>query len=150
MLTLEIKTGYVYVLKSTILGGYKIGITTSPASRFKALAVGSKAELVGYFTVDAYRELEKQLHKEYAAKRVPQSEWFDLTTEELLEVITKISSMGDVEYLEPGIAGTLKVTGPQYRVVRTAPYEVAQYASWNWFGLTVLACLVGLLLGLNF
>ena len=57
--TLEIKTGYIYFLKSNLLGGYKIGITTNPVSRFKALAVGTKATLIGYWSLDAYRELEK-------------------------------------------------------------------------------------------
>ena len=118
MLTLEIKTGFVYVLKSTLLGGYKIGITTSPSSRFKALAVGSKAELVGYWSVDAYRELEKQLHKEYADKRVPQSEWFDLTDKELLEVISKISSLGFPEYIEPETAKVIEYK-PHYKVIKT-------------------------------
>ena len=75
MQTLEIKTGYIYLLKNNVLGGYKIGITTAPKSRFKSLAVGIKATLIGYWQLDAYRELEKQLHKEYGAKRVPQSEW---------------------------------------------------------------------------
>ena len=63
MLELEIKTGYVYLLKNNILGGYKIGITTAPSSRFKSLSVGSKATLIGYWRLDAYRELEKHLIK---------------------------------------------------------------------------------------
>ena len=149
MLTLEIKTGYVYVLKSTLLGGYKIGITTSPASRFKALAVGSKAELVGYWSVDAYRELEKQLHKEYGAKRVPQSEWFDLTEEELLEVISKISSLGFPEYIEPETAKIIEYK-PHYKVVKTLPYEQNKYAHVNYYGAWALALLTGLLLGMQF
>ena len=48
---LEVKTGYIYFLKSTLLGGYKIGITTAPASRFKALAVGTKACLLYTLTL---------------------------------------------------------------------------------------------------
>ena len=104
MLELEIKTGYLYLLKNNILGGYKIGITTAPKSRFKALAVGTKATLIGYWQLDAYRELEKHLHKRYAAQRVPQSEWFNLTEEEIRSVIQNVSSIGSTEFLLPELA----------------------------------------------
>ena len=147
MQPLEIKTGYIYFLKSTLLGGYKIGITTSPTSRFKALAVGTKAKLLGYWKLDAYRELEKQLHKEYATQRVPQSEWFDLSCEQVREVIQKIASISDQEFLLPELAQTF--TGPQYLITKTAPYIQAEYAGWNYFGLTVVLTLVALLIGLN-
>ena len=53
MIELEIKTGYLYLLKNNILGGYKIGITTAPTSRFKALGVGTKSTLIGYWSLDA-------------------------------------------------------------------------------------------------
>ena len=79
MLTnIETKQGFVYLLKNTLLGGHKIGITTAPESRFKSLEVGTKAELLGYWPSDHYRELEKHFHKYYADHRVPQSEWFVL------------------------------------------------------------------------
>ena len=147
MQPLEIKTGYIYFLKSTLLGGYKIGITTSPTSRFKALAVGTKAKLLGYWKLDAYRELEKQLHKEYATQRVPQSEWFDLSCDQVREVIQKIASISDQEFLLPELAQTF--TGPHYLITKTAPYIQAEYARWNYFGLTVVLTLVALLIGLN-
>ena len=147
MQTLEVKTGYIYFLKSTLLGGYKIGITTAPASRFKALAVGTKAKLLGYWKLDEYRELEKQLHKEYAAVRVPQSEWFDLDYIQVREVIEKISSISTQEFLLPQLAQTF--VGPQYKITRTAPYELAAYAGWNYFAATALLTIVGLLVGLS-
>lgn len=144
---LEIKTGFIYFIRSTLLGGYKIGITTAPASRFKALAVGTKAKLIGYWHLDAYRELEKQLHKEYSAVRIPQSEWFDLDEDQVREVIQKIASISTPDFLLPEFAQSF--VGPQYRTVRTMPYKQAEQSSWNWFGATVLLALVSLLIGLN-
>ena len=150
MTELEIRPGYVYVLKSNILGGYKVGITTAPGSRFTALAVGTKAELIGYWECPYYRELEKQIHKEYTAQRVPQSEWFDLTTEQLEEVICKIASLGETEFLKPELTGLLSNVVPQYKIVMTPPYKQNEYASWNWFAITVLFTMVGALFAMNF
>ena len=147
MNTLEIKTGYIYFLKSTLLGGYKIGITTNPVARFKALAVGTKAKLIGYWSLDAYRELEKQLHSEYKAQRVPQSEWFDLDSTQIRDVIQKISSISHVEFLLPEFAQSF--VGPQYRIIKTVPYETSKYAGWNWFGATVLLMFISALIALN-
>lgn len=149
MTELEIKPGYVYVLRSTVLGGYKVGITTAPASRFSALKVGTKADLVGYWECPYYRELEKQLHKEYASVRVPQSEWFDLDTEQLHQVISKIASLGTTEFLEPDMTGLLSDVVPQYKIVSTPPYKQNQYASWNWFGITIISTMIGVLFAMN-
>ena len=147
MQTLEVKTGYIYFLKSELLGGYKIGITTAPASRFKALAVGTKAKLIGYWKLDEYRELEKQLHKEYAAVRVPQSEWFDLDCVQVREVIDKISSISEQEFLIPEIAQTF--VGPQYKITKVAPYVLAEFAGWNYFAGATLMTLIAFILGMS-
>ena len=129
MIELEVKTGYLYLLKNNILGGYKIGITTAPKSRFKALAVGSKATLIGYWQLDAYRELEKQLHKEYADYRVPQSEWFNLTEIDVRDVIQKVTSIANIEFLMPEFAQSF--VGPQYRITKVPPYVEVDYQDWR-------------------
>ena len=144
MIELQIKTGYLYLLKNNILGGYKIGITTAPKSRFKALAVGTKATLIGYWQLDAYRELEKQLHKEYADLRVPQSEWFNLSDQEIRDVIQKITSIATTEFLMPEFAQSF--VGPQYKILKVPPYKQAENANWQMFCLLVLAFVVGYLL----
>ena len=148
METLEVRTGYLYFIKSELLGGYKIGITTAPKSRFKALAVGTKAKLIGYWKLDAYRELEKKLHSEYAAERVPQSEWFDLDCTQVREVIQKIASISDCEFLLPEFAQSF--VGPQYKIVKTEPYKANEYAAWNYYGALVISTMVGILLTLNY
>ena len=144
MIELQIKTGYLYLLKNNILGGYKIGITTAPKSRFKALAVGTKATLIGYWQLDAYRELEKQLHKEYADLRVPQSEWFNLSDQEIRDVIQKITSIATTEFLMPEFAQSF--VGPQYKILKVPPYKQAENANWQMFCLLVLALVAGYLL----
>jgi len=144
MTELQVKTGYIYLLKNNILGGYKIGITTAPKSRFKALAVGTKATLIGYWQLDAYRELEKQLHKEYAQFRVPQSEWFDLSHFDIETVIQKITSIATIEFLLPEYIQPF--AGPQYKIVKVPPYKQDDNASWRTFGLLVIAFVTGYLL----
>jgi len=143
MQTLEVKTGYIYLLKNNILGGYKIGITTSPKSRFKALAVGTKATLIGYWQLDAYRELEKQLHKEYGDCRVPQSEWFKLSDQDIKDVIQKITSISNIEFLLPEYAQTF--AGPYYRIVKVPPYTHTE-SNWQTFGMITVAFILGYLI----
>lgn len=143
---LKIKTGYIYLVKNLILDGYKIGITTAPQSRFKQLGVGTKSELVGYWKHDAYRELEKQLHTQFKDLRVPQSEWFDLRADEITAVISQLNSFAEIEFLQPEYGEDIELTGPQYRVIRTTPYEQIEYASWRYFGLLVITAVVSSLL----
>jgi predicted GIY-YIG superfamily endonuclease len=145
MIELHIKPGYLYLLKNNILGGYKIGITTNPASRFKALQVGTKATLFGYWQTDVYRELEKHLHKQYAVQRVPQSEWFNLSEEEIRNVIQNVSSLGTVEFLLPELAQSF--VGPQYKITKVPPYKEGENATWQMFGLLIIALVTGYLLG---
>ena len=147
MIELQIRPGYLYLLRNNILGGYKIGITTNPTARFKALHVGTKATLLGYWRTDAYRELEKHLHKEYAATRVPQSEWFDLTDQQIRNVIQNVTSISTIEFLLPELSQSF--AGPEYKITKVPPYKQAEYAAWNYFGLTVLSTIIGLLLGLS-
>lgn len=101
MIDIERKPGYLYLLKNRLLGGYKIGITTAPTSRFKALAVGEKTDLLGYWQHDGYRELERYFHKLYSAERVPQSEWFDLDDEAVSTIVDQMYSSAVTQYLAP-------------------------------------------------
>ena len=144
MTELEIKTGYVYLLKNNILGGYKVGITTAPTSRFRALGVGSKSTLIGYWQLNAYRELEIQLDKEYADRRVPQSEWFNLCDQDIRDVIQKVTSIATTEFLLPDFAQSF--VGPQYKIITVPPYKQAENANWQMFGLLILAFVSGYLL----
>lgn len=145
MIEIQKHPGYLYLLRNTLLGGYKIGITTSPATRFKALSVGEKTELVGYWKTDEYRELEKYFHKLYKAERVPQSEWFDLTTETVDTIVDQMHASTITEYLEPERQPTF--VGSQFRFVSTPPYLQEQDRNWTYFSLLVIAAAIAYLLG---
>ena len=77
------KIGYVYILHNLLGEGYKIGITANIHQRFKSLEVGTKANCVGYWSSENYKNLEAFLHNLYTPARVPQSEWFMLSPHQL-------------------------------------------------------------------
>ena len=79
--------GTVYVLKDLLKGGYKIGISRVITARLKQLEVGTKAEVVGLWNSPNYTDLERMLHGKYAKLRIPQSEWFALSYDELADVV---------------------------------------------------------------
>lgn len=77
--------GYVYVLKSLQAPIYKIGKAAEHRidQRLKELGVGVKNELVGYYRLADYSQEEKEIHRQYAKCRIPQSEYFSLTEEDV-------------------------------------------------------------------
>ena len=83
--------GYIYLIKSLILGGYKIGKTINPDQRFSQLEVPKKATVVACWSVNQMSMLEKSLHKTFKSARVPQSEWFDLSLPNLKSLCTAMS-----------------------------------------------------------
>ena len=78
--------GTLYVLKDKQLGGYKIGISRVIKDRLKALKVGEKATVIGLWESPNYCDLERMLHERYRKTRIPQSEWFALSKDELYDV----------------------------------------------------------------
>ena len=111
--------GYIYVIKNEVggLGGFKIGKTIDPARRFKELQLGMKASLVGLWCSEAYSTLERQLHITYKQFRVPQSEWFALTSNALQQVISKLNRSARQVQLEE-----------QYRPVKPVVVTTSQTA----------------------
>ena len=77
------KIGYVYVIENLLGQGFKLGITDNIHRRFRQLEVGTKAQCIGYWSSENYKNLEKFLHTQFEPERVPQSEWFILTDEQL-------------------------------------------------------------------
>lgn len=143
MIDIEQKPGYLYLLKNTLLGGYKIGITTAPESRFKTLAVGTKSVLLGYWRTERYRELEKHYHKLYTKERVPQSEWFDLDDEAVDLVVSQMHSSAITEYLDPELQP--QFVGSQFNFV--PPYKDKGFSGWNYFGLLVISASIAYCIG---
>ena len=143
MIDIAVKPGYLYLLRNTVLGGYKIGITTAPESRFKALSVGDKTELVGYWQTDYYRELEKHYHKLYKDERVPQSEWFDLTDTAVDDIVNQMHSSAVTQWLDPEKRAAF--VGSQFNYV--PPYRDSGMSGWNYMGLVVIAMTIAYFLG---
>ena len=83
IITMTIDAGYIYLIKSRILGGYKVGKTTNPDQRFSQLNVPKKATVVACWYTEQMSNLEKAIHKKFKDVRVPQSEWFDLSQDNL-------------------------------------------------------------------
>jgi len=144
MIDIEHKPGYLYLLRDTMFGGYKLGITTSPTARFKALAVGTKTEIIGYWQHDNYRELEKHFHKFYAAVRVPQSEYFKLSAEMVQTIVNQMYSSAITQYLAPEVRP--EFVGSSFRFVDTPPHIQDEYAGWRYFSLLVITAAVVYLL----
>ena len=86
-------SGYVYVLRSRVNKRlYKIGITRNDRllARLKELKVGDAVDLVVTHSFDDYREREKSLHQEFADFRLPQSEWFSLSDDQLRRMVAAL------------------------------------------------------------
>ncbi len=73
-------SGYVYLIKNKDL--YKIGITQNLEQRMKQLKPN---KIISTLQTDDFESLEKELHKKYKDVRIPQSEWFRLTNDQLID-----------------------------------------------------------------
>lgn len=76
-------------------GLHKIGITNDWYRRQKELEVGTKTQPVHVVRVNDARQIESFLHRRFKAKRMPQSEWFQLSEEQLEFVRTTVLKARD-------------------------------------------------------
>ena len=82
--TQELGIGWVYVVThANAQGLVKIGITDRPERRMEEL---DNPTVLARVPVRRPARHEKRLHQKYQAKRVPQTEWFALSEEELDEL----------------------------------------------------------------
>lgn len=82
-------TGYVYVLENSQTRIYKIGKAAEHRldKRLKELDVPKRNKLIGAYRVLNYHSAERELHEKYQSCRIPQSEYFVLTEEQLAELL---------------------------------------------------------------
>lgn len=97
--------GYVYLLRCNLNGAYKIGKAAIQRilPRMKELKVTTadkKNELIGAWIVNSYHQLERELHRAYASKRMPQTEYFVLSDKEVEDLRIDLGFNG-VEALVP-------------------------------------------------
>lgn len=79
----EVK-GFVYIIKEHKYNTYKIGKTKNLKQRMNLFGVKLpfKIEIVHIIASDDYSEIETELHKTFAEKRL-EGEWFDLSDEDI-------------------------------------------------------------------
>tara|TARA_B100001559_G_scaffold233307_1_gene196552 strand:+ start:157 stop:993 length:837 start_codon:yes stop_codon:yes gene_type:complete len=96
-------TGYNYLIRDTISKPaiYKIGVSGVLDKRLKQLKDGILTSVVGIWSSPHYEDLERQLHKLFPMKRLPQSEWFKLSEDEVIKVIAETSQQAHLEFLIP-------------------------------------------------
>lgn len=79
------KSGWVYVIQDKTTGLYKIGRTKNIERRMKQLGVGKSARLIQRkMVVDSYA-VERTAHQRYKNSRLPQTEYFKLSSPPVLD-----------------------------------------------------------------
>ena len=82
----------VYLIKHNQSGLYKIGMTKNWDSRSKQLKVGSSTSKIKLVSCRNSEKWEKVLHAMFKHKRIPQSEWFQITEQ---DAIAKMNWLAD-------------------------------------------------------
>ena len=80
--------GIVYLIYSPTFDAYKIGMTECWSRRSKQLKVGTATKFIMSARVISHRMVERELHRRFSAHRLPQSEWFKFTDEQVTQVLT--------------------------------------------------------------
>lgn len=85
------RAGYVYILKQVNGEYYKIGRTSKPDDRLHTFNVKLPftVEYEHLIQTDDMYALESELHAKYADKRVNGSEFFRLTTQDILDIVAE-------------------------------------------------------------
>lgn len=87
--------GTLYLISSKAVDLHKIGITRHWERRCKELEIGLKTDLVNRWTVNSPEQLESYLHHRFKPHRLPQSEWFHLSADQVAWVISAASKAAD-------------------------------------------------------
>ena len=82
--TATTSTECVYLIRDNETGLHKIGMTANWARRSRELQVGSTTTAVRLVACPDALKWEKVLHAQFKHKRIPQSEWFRVTEEEVM------------------------------------------------------------------
>lgn len=91
-------TTFVYVMEDTRNGAFKIGHSRTPGKRERTLQ-SEVPETALRFSIPANEEHEKALHARFAHRRI-RGEWFELSAEDLVDVVSFLKAHGDAERVE--------------------------------------------------
>lgn len=112
------RVGEIYLIRHIGTDAHKIGITLDWYRRAEQLDVGLKAEEVAVARVLFPGKLEKKLHRRYDKQRLPQSEWFHLTIEQVEEVVQVLL------FEEGRYKASLEPIKPKPSPRQPAPYRI--------------------------
>lgn len=116
----KVTSGYVYVVK--VDGRYKIGKTKNPTNRFgEYTRLYEEPIVVVCEVVFDYSEVEKELHKKYADKRL-RGEWFNLNETDIELIKNYLKERTDEKY---NIEKEVKIYVP-------ADYETVKISNTNY------------------
>lgn len=127
------KVGHIYLIRHIGTDAHKIGITLDWYRRAEQLEVGLKTEEVAVARVLWPGRLEKQLHHRYGKHRLPQSEWFHLSAEQVMEVVN-VFATESVKYkvsIEGPKAEHAPRTPKPYRLTGGESIHVAPEPGWS-------------------
>lgn len=84
-----IRAGYVYLIKGP-KGYYKIGCTKDPGDRYRTfrLNLPFEIEYLHLIPCQDYRSAEALLHRCFAHRRIEGTEWFTLTSDDVILIRT--------------------------------------------------------------
>lgn len=88
-------TTFVYLMEDSRTHAFKIGRSKTPGKRERTLQ-SEVPETSLRFSIPADEAHEKTLHSRFRHRHI-RGEWFNLTSDDLLEVITFLKANGDVE-----------------------------------------------------
>jgi hypothetical protein len=108
--TSELGVGWLYVIThANARGLVKIGITDRPTARMGEL---KDPEVLARVPVRHPRRHERRLHQKYEEQRLPQSEWFSLSPEQLEEVLEHVEQLAQ-SFLELVVLPKREKTEPE-------------------------------------
>jgi hypothetical protein len=117
------QTATIYIIEAPGMGRYKVGFTGDIRRRFASLQVGSPIPLAVIATFPGNVADEREIHRKYAAFSA-HGEWFDLTQEQVAEIITEYGNQTPQEVAEKTHAAravSIKPEGPTYQGVLFGP-----------------------------
>ena len=91
-------SGCVYVIHALTTDYYKIGITEDIAKRLRGLQLAIpfwELELLTTHYHDKFKKIERSLHDIYKGKNLRNSEWFELTSDDLSTALMSTVDLAD-------------------------------------------------------
>ncbi len=99
---------FVYIMEDLRNGNFKIGRSKTPGKRERTLQ-SEVPEIVLRFSIPAHDDDERRLHGRFDPKR-QRGEWFSLTPDELLWIISFLKKNGDVARVSANYEWVGKIT----------------------------------------